>query len=236
MKRLGYTRYVAQGGDWGAGIVQAMGRQAPAGLLGIHTNLPATVPNEVGAALGGGPAAGRALRRGTRGRRCAEGVRPERRPGLRGDDERAAAGRRLRHDGLARRPRGVDARAPGVRALVVRQGSQAVADARRRAGQLHAVLADEQRGLVGEDLLGEPRAEPHQCGARRRPTRSRSRWPSPCFRTRSIAPRRRWARRAFPNLIYFHEADRGGHFAAWEYPELFAAELRAAFRSLRPRS
>src|SRR5215204_4320961 len=57
MKRLGYTRYVAQGGDWGAGIVQAMGRQAPAGLLGIHTNLPATVPPEVGAALaGGGPA------------------------------------------------------------------------------------------------------------------------------------------------------------------------------------
>ncbi|HVF54553.1 MAG TPA: epoxide hydrolase, partial [Pyrinomonadaceae bacterium] len=57
MKRLGYTRYVAQGGDWGAGIVQAMGRQAPAGLLGIHTNLPATLPPDVGAALaGGGPA------------------------------------------------------------------------------------------------------------------------------------------------------------------------------------
>src|SRR5215203_1242599 len=55
MKRLGYTRYVAQGGDWGASIVQAMGRQAPAGLLGIHTNFPATVPNDVGAALGGGP-------------------------------------------------------------------------------------------------------------------------------------------------------------------------------------
>ena len=57
MKRLGYTRYVAQGGDWGAGIVQAMGRQAPTGLLGIHTNFPATVPPDVGAALaGGGPA------------------------------------------------------------------------------------------------------------------------------------------------------------------------------------
>ena len=55
MKRLGYTRYVAQGGDWGAGVVQAMGRQAPAGLLGIHTNLPAAVTNDVGAALGGGP-------------------------------------------------------------------------------------------------------------------------------------------------------------------------------------
>ena len=55
MKRLGYTRYVAQGGDWGSGIVQAMGRQGSAGLLGIHTNLPAAVPDEVGPALGGGP-------------------------------------------------------------------------------------------------------------------------------------------------------------------------------------
>jgi pimeloyl-ACP methyl ester carboxylesterase len=57
MERLGYDRYVAQGGDWGAGIVQAMGRQAPPALLGIHTNLPATLPSDVGAALaGGGPA------------------------------------------------------------------------------------------------------------------------------------------------------------------------------------
>src|SRR5688572_14770393 len=53
MQRLGYTRYVAQGGDWGAGIVQAMGRQAPAGLLGIHSNFPAVITAEVGAALGG---------------------------------------------------------------------------------------------------------------------------------------------------------------------------------------
>jgi len=57
MKRLGYKQYVAQGGDWGAAIVNAMGRQAPAGLMGIHTNLPSTVPGEVGAALAvGGPA------------------------------------------------------------------------------------------------------------------------------------------------------------------------------------
>src|SRR5215204_260207 len=55
MKRLGYTRYVAQGGDWGAGVTEAMGRQAPAGLVGIHTNFPAALPPEVGAALGGGP-------------------------------------------------------------------------------------------------------------------------------------------------------------------------------------
>ena len=57
MKRLGYTRYVAQGGDWGAGVVEAMGRQAPAGLLGIHTNFPAVITAEVGGALGGDKAA-----------------------------------------------------------------------------------------------------------------------------------------------------------------------------------
>ena len=56
MKRLGYTQYVAQGGDWGAGVVEAMGRQAPMGLLGIHTNLPAAITNDVGAVLGGAPA------------------------------------------------------------------------------------------------------------------------------------------------------------------------------------
>ena len=57
MKRLGYTRYLAQGGDWGAGIVEAMARQAPAGLLGIHSNLPAVITPEVGAAVGGDAAA-----------------------------------------------------------------------------------------------------------------------------------------------------------------------------------
>jgi pimeloyl-ACP methyl ester carboxylesterase len=55
MTRLGYTRYVAQGGDWGAGVVEAMGRVAPAGLVGIHTNLPAAITNDVGAVLGGAP-------------------------------------------------------------------------------------------------------------------------------------------------------------------------------------
>src|SRR3712207_1861882 len=55
MKRLGYARYTAQGGDWGAGVVEAMGRQAPSGLLGIHTNLPAALTPDLEAALGGGP-------------------------------------------------------------------------------------------------------------------------------------------------------------------------------------
>ena len=160
MKRLGYTRYVAQGGDWGAGVVQAMGRQAPAGLLGIHTNLPAVVTDRSGC--------------GARRRQPA--------PAGFSEKERAAVddlGAYVENGGLAylvmmgARPQAVgygltDSPAglagwmlvhAGFDEVDVRQGPQAVADARRRAGQLLAVLADEHRGLVGEDLLGEPRPE-----------------------------------------------------------------------------
>ena len=83
MHRLGYSRYVAQGGDWGAGVVQAMGRQAPAGLLGIHTNFPAAITAEVGAALGGDKSAPAAL--SEKERAAIEGprsVRPEWGPGI----------------------------------------------------------------------------------------------------------------------------------------------------------
>ena len=104
MKRLGYTRYVAQGGDWGAPVSSAMARQAPAGLLGIHINLPATVPPEVAAVLAsGGPAPAGPLREGTRGVRLARYVPQDRRRRLQRDDGRAAAGDRLWLDGTLRR-------------------------------------------------------------------------------------------------------------------------------------
>ena len=165
MKRLGYTHYVAQGGDWGAGVVAAMGRQAPVGLLGIHTNFPAVITAEVGAALGGDKSALAALSEKELsavkdlGAYVGNG-------GLSYlvDDGRAAAGRGLRPDRFARRPRRVDARALGVREVVVWHGPQAVANARRRAGQLLPVLADEHRRVVGADLLGEPRRKPGQRG------------------------------------------------------------------------
>ena len=165
MKRLGYTRYVAQGGDWGTPISSAMARQGAAGLLGIHINLPATVPPEVAAALARRARAGGTLRQGTRGVRRADDVRQEREPGLLHDDDRAAADGRLWRDGLTGRPRGVDPRASGLRAVDVRRRSRAVADERRRARQHHAVLADEHRGLGGAAVLGERRArQRHRCG------------------------------------------------------------------------
>ena len=161
MKRLGYTRYVAQGGDWGAGVVEAMGRQAPAGLLGIHSNLPAVITPEVGAALGGDASALATLSEKERSAvKDLAAYRPERGFGLPGNDGRAAAGRRLRPDGLPRRPRGVDARALGVYEMDVRQGPRGVADERRRAGQLFSVLVDEHSGFGCEDLLGESQSKP----------------------------------------------------------------------------
>jgi pimeloyl-ACP methyl ester carboxylesterase len=96
MKRLGYTRYVAQGGDWGAPISSGLARQAPAGLLGIHINLPAAVPPEVAKAL----SAGGTLREGTRGVRLARQVQQEEQ-GLLRDDGHAAADDRLRLDGFS---------------------------------------------------------------------------------------------------------------------------------------
>ena len=140
MKRLGYTRYVAQGGDWGAGVVEAMGRQAPAGLLGIHTQLPG---GDHGRSRSGARRrqvrAGSAVREGRLAQsRTWERTSAERGPLLPRHDGRAAAGRGLRPDRFARRPRRVDARALGVREVVVWHGPQAVANARRRAGQLLA--------------------------------------------------------------------------------------------------
>jgi pimeloyl-ACP methyl ester carboxylesterase len=165
MKRLGYTRYVAQGGDWGAGVVEAMGRQAPAGLLGIHTNLPAVFPPDAAAAIASGGPAPAGL--SEKERAAFDDVRRFLQNGGWGYYQMMTArpqAVRLRPDGLARRPRRVDARAPGVRGVDVRQGSPAVADGGRGAGQLHAVLADEQLDLGGAAVLGERRRQPDQRG------------------------------------------------------------------------
>src|SRR2546426_2895757 len=108
--------------------------------------------------------AGGTLRTGTRGVRRAQYVPQEGERGLLRDDGRAAADRGVCPDGLPGRPRGVDSRASRFRAVDVRRRSRKVPDERRGAGRHHAVLADEQRGLVSAELLGERRTEPYQCG------------------------------------------------------------------------
>ena len=233
MKRLGYGRYVAQGGDWGAGVVQAMGRQAPAGLLGIHTNLPATVPAEVGAALAaGGPApAGLSAqerevfealrtygREGNRAYLAMLSARPQAMGYGMTDSPAGLAAFMLVHPGFARWSYGADPAQSPTRDDVLDDftlywltGSAASA----------ARLYWENR----EQSLTSPAS---MKTAEIRVPVAVTVFPHEVYR----APES-WTRRAYPTLSYFSEAPRGGHFAAWEEPELFAAELRAAFRPLR---
>ena len=221
MKRLGYTRYVAQGGDWGAGIVQAMGRQAPSGLLGIHTNLPATVPNEIGPALGGGPlpagitdeerATVDALKAFGHSGGLAYVTMMNARPQAVGygltDSPAGLAGFMLVHPGFEHWSYGKDPKQSPTRDEVLDDftlywlSNSAASSAR---------IYWENRG---RDLIF---ASAQQTDQIKVPV-AITVFPEEVYR----APET-WARRAFSNLIYFHHADRGGHFAAWEHPELFA--------------
>jgi pimeloyl-ACP methyl ester carboxylesterase len=232
MQRLGYARYVAQGGDWGAGIVQAMGRQAPSGLLGIHTNLPATVPNEIGPVLGGAPlptgitdaerATVDALKAFGHSGGLAYVMMMNARPQAVGygltDSPAGLAGFMLVHPGFEHWSYGTDPKQSPTRDEVLDDftlywlSNSAASSAR---------IYWENRG---RDLIF---ASAQQTDQIKVPV-AITVFPEEVYR----APET-WARRAFSNLIYFHHADKGGHFAAWEHPELFAAELRAAFASLR---
>jgi pimeloyl-ACP methyl ester carboxylesterase len=233
MKRLGYTRYVAQGGDWGAAIANAMARQAPAGLLGIHVNLPATVPPDVAAALaGGGPApAGLSeqeravfdvlMTYGKKGN-SAYFVMMSARPQAVGygltDSPAGLAAWMLVHTGFAQWTYGDDPKESPTKDEVLDDitlywlTNSATSSARlywENGGQSIILAAAQKTAEISLPVAITV-------------------FPEEVYR----APET-WARRAYRNLIYFHEVDKGGHFAAWEEPELFSAELRAAFRPIR---
>jgi len=232
MKRLGYTRYVAQGGDWGSGIVQAMGRQAPAGLLGIHTNLPSVIPDDVAPALGGGPlpvglseqeravvetlrASGRA---GNRSYVQMMNARPQAVAYGMTDSPAGLAGWMLVHPGFAHWAYGnAPAQSPTRDDVLDNFTLYWLTNSAASAARIYW----ENRG---RDLLNAAAQHTNEITVPVAITV----FPDEVF----LAPET-WARRAFRNLIYFHHADRGGHFAAWEHPEVFAIELRSAFRTLR---
>jgi pimeloyl-ACP methyl ester carboxylesterase len=239
MKRLGYTHYVAQGGDWGAGIVEAMGRQAPAGLLGIHTNLPATIPSDVGAALaGGGPlppglsdqeravidALKKFTQSGERAYVTMMGARPQAVGYGLTDSPAGLAGWMLVHPGFAHWTYGKDSAQSPTRDDVLDNFTLYwLTNSAASSARLYWENRD-------QNLISAASQKTDQIAVPVAVTV----FPDEVYR----APET-WTRRAFRNVMYFHEADRGGHFAAWEYPELFAGELRSAFRSLRgqaPRS
>ena len=233
MTRLGYTRYVAQGGDVGAGVTDAMGRLAPKGLRGIHLNFLAAFPPRVAAVVFGGapvPAGLSAAERAAyaavaavykRGYIIENIEHPQTIGYAESDSPTALAAWMLDHD--------ADSYAKISRAFLGGRPSGGLTPQRHRQ-QHHALLADEHRGLGGADLLG---------GRTGAPCRGRNSSPDglpaaySVFPGELVLPPHRWLEQVYPHLIYFHTAKRGGHFAAWEEPELFATELRAAFRSLR---
>ena len=233
MKRLGYTRYVAQGGDWGAGVVNAMGRQAPAGLLGIHSNLPAVITPEVGAALGGDKSAlaaltekersavndlGAYLQKGGLAYLVMMGARPQAVGYGLTDSPAGLAGWMLVHSGFTNWTYGKDAKqSPTVDDVLDNFSLYWLTNSAGSSARIYW----ENRGRSLISATDQKTAEISVPVA------------ITVFPGEVIRAQEAWARRAFPNLIYFNEADRGGHFAMWEYPELFAAELRAAFKSLR---
>jgi pimeloyl-ACP methyl ester carboxylesterase len=226
MKRLGYTRYVAQGGDWGSPISSAMARQAVPGLLGIHINLPATVPSDVAMALAGSGSAPAALSDKERAafdsldtffkKYRAYGVIMGTRPqaigyGLADSPVGLAAWIFDYNNGEPARRLGRDDVLDNITLYWLTNTATSAARIYWETAGQSVVLASAQK-TSEISLPVAITVFPHEVYQ---------------------APET-WARRAYRNLIYFNEAERGGHFAAWEQPELFAFELRAAFRSLRP--
>jgi pimeloyl-ACP methyl ester carboxylesterase len=227
MRRLGYTRYVAQGGDVGAGVTDAMGRQAPEGLVGIHTNLlvpalSATMPTHT-------------------------------------DEERAAAAQiaTFRQSGngyfveMASRPQTIGyALLDSPIALAAWVADHDTDSYYKIAG---AFIDDRPSGNLTRDHIldnitlywltgtGASAARSYwEAYGPDAPAAGREPLPSPAipfgfttFPGEIWRTPRSWVEASYPNVTYFNEVDRGGHFAAWEEPELFSTEIRAAFRSLR---
>ena len=233
MQRLGYERYVAQGGDWGAFVVDQMGLQAPEGLLAIHTNMPATVPADIDKAMQAGNPLPPDL--STEERRACEQLD---RTYKQVEYAHMMAARPQTLYGIADSPVGLAAwlldhnDADG-------QPAAAVASALDRTTSANGELTRDEvldnitlywltnTGVSASRLYWEYRGGFFNAKGVSIPV-AVTVFPSEQYQ----APRS-WTEQAYPNLIYFNEVDEGGHFAAWEEPELFSAELRAAFSSVR---
>ena len=228
MRRLGYDRYVAQGGDWGNAVTEQMALLTPPGLIGIHTNMPATIPDSIQEAL-------------TNGDAPPEDLSPEERGAW---DQLAffyAHGLGYAQE-MANRPQTLYSIADSPVGLAAW-----MLDHDARSYDLIArVFAGASEGLTPDDVLDNVTLYWLTNTA---VSSARLYWESKLaffapkgvtlptavsvFPDEIYAAPRSWATQAYPNLIHFNRLDRGGHFAAWEQPELFSQEMRAAFRSLR---
>jgi pimeloyl-ACP methyl ester carboxylesterase len=231
MMRLGYTHYVAQGGDWGAFISNAMAEQAPRGLLGIHVNFPGTVPAEIGKSIMAGDP-------------------PP--VGLSADERRAyeqVLDLRTKHYGYAiemsNRPQTLTRLVDSPVGLAAWMSDH---DGRscEKTSQLFAE-GQPFGAITRDDILDNITLywlTNTAISSARLYWENKGKWsigavnvsiPAAVsvFPGETYQAPRSWTEKAYHKLIYFHQVDKGGHFAAWEEPELFSEEVRAGFRSLR---
>jgi pimeloyl-ACP methyl ester carboxylesterase len=219
MKRLGYTQYVAQGGDWGALISDLMGAQAPSGLLGIHTNMAGAFPADLDkAAFAGAPAP----------------------PDL-SDYEREAYDRLsfFYSKGLAyalqmaNHPQtlfGIADSPIGLAAWILDHDL-------RSYNLITRVFDGQSEGLTRDDILDTGVSSARLYWENKlsfvAPKNVRIPVAVSVFPDELYLVSRNWAEKAYPKLVHYNQVEKGGHFAAWEQPEIFVNEVRAGFKSLR---
>jgi pimeloyl-ACP methyl ester carboxylesterase len=234
MQRLGYSRYVAQGGDWGAFVVDQMGLQEPEGLLAIHTNMPATVPADVDkASLAGDPPPSglSAEERGAYEQLIRTYAQVE--------YARMMAARPQTLYGIADSPVGLAAWLLDHNDADGQPAAAVVSALDRTARDTGELTRDEildnitlywltNTGVSASRLYWEYKGGFFNAKGVSIPV-AVSVFPGEQYE----APRS-WAEQAYPNLIYYNQVAKGGHFAAWEQPQLFSEEIRAAFRPVRP--
>jgi pimeloyl-ACP methyl ester carboxylesterase len=233
MQRLGYTRYVAQGGDWGNAVSEVMALQQPPGLLGIDTNMAATVPADVSKALsvGGPPPAGLSADE----KHAWDQLDDFYKHGLAYAQEMSNRPQTLY--GIADSP-------VGLAAWMLDHDI-------RSYGMISRVFDGKTEGLTRDDVLDNVTlywlTNTGISSARLYWDTSQISTGGGFFDVRGVtmpvavsafpdeiyAAPRSWAERAYPKLVYYNRLDMGGHFAAWEQPQLLSGEMRAAFKSLR---